>query len=118
MNPVFAYLDRMRQMILKQMEEQSVTVDPVRLTDVNLLKRHILKRCIHGVDLNPMAVELAKVFGAPFIIHSNYIAKSVRETFNKMGKTVLLFEGGKTKDIDPDIKRTFEVIILRFNEIP
>ena len=32
-----------------------------RLTDVNLLKRHVLKRCIYGVDLNPMAVELAKV---------------------------------------------------------
>jgi len=26
-----------------------------------LLKRHVLKRCIYGVDLNPMAVELAKV---------------------------------------------------------
>jgi type II restriction/modification system DNA methylase subunit YeeA len=30
-------------------------------TEVNLLKRHVLKRCIYGVDLNPMAVELAKV---------------------------------------------------------
>ncbi|MEA3376601.1 MAG: TaqI-like C-terminal specificity domain-containing protein, partial [Chloroflexota bacterium] len=29
--------------------------------DVTLLKRHVLKRCIYGVDLNPMAVELAKV---------------------------------------------------------
>jgi hypothetical protein len=28
---------------------------------VNLLKRHVLKRCIYGVDKNPMAVELAKV---------------------------------------------------------
>ena len=28
---------------------------------MNLLKRHVLKRCIYGVDLNPMAVELAKV---------------------------------------------------------
>ena len=34
---------------------------PKRLTDVNLLKRHILKRYIYGVDINPMAVELAKV---------------------------------------------------------
>ena len=32
-----------------------------KLTDINLLKRHVLKRCIYGVDLNPMAVELAKV---------------------------------------------------------
>ena len=38
-----------------------MTVDPAKLTDINLLKRHVLKRCIYGVDLNPMAVELAKV---------------------------------------------------------
>ena len=38
-----------------------MTVDPDKLTDINLLKRHVLKRCIYGVDLNPMAVELAKV---------------------------------------------------------
>ena len=31
------------------------------MTAVNLLKRHVLKHCIYGVDLNPMAVELAKV---------------------------------------------------------
>lgn len=60
-NPVFAHLERMRKTILKEMEDQSITIDPARLTDVNLLKRHILKKCIYGVDLNPMAVELAKV---------------------------------------------------------
>ena len=43
------------------MERQGVLVDAGRLTDVNLLKRHVLKRCAYGVDLNPMAVELAKV---------------------------------------------------------
>ena len=47
--------------ILDQMDEQGVVIDRRRLTDVNLLKRHVLKRCIYGVDLNPMAVELAKV---------------------------------------------------------
>ena len=31
------------------------------ITDLNLLKRRVLKSCIYGVDLNPMAVELAKV---------------------------------------------------------
>ena len=60
-NPVFAHLDLMRRTILKEMDEQGVSIDPKRLTDVNLLKRHILKKCIYGVDLNPMAVELAKV---------------------------------------------------------
>jgi len=60
-NPVTAFLRGTRQAILGEMEHQGVTVDTSRLTDINLLKRHILKRCIYGVDLNPMAVELAKV---------------------------------------------------------
>jgi hypothetical protein len=60
-NPVKFMLDRTRQNILAALAEQPVTVDPEKLTEVNLLKRHVLKRCIYGVDLNPMAVELAKV---------------------------------------------------------
>ena len=60
-NPVTAFLQETRQAIMAEMERQSVTIDASRLTDINLLKRHILKRCIYGVDLNPMAVELAKV---------------------------------------------------------
>ncbi len=32
-----------------------------QLVDKNLVRRFILKRCVYGVDKNPMAVELAKV---------------------------------------------------------
>lgn len=46
------------------------------------------------------AFELAKIFGAPFIVHSDYITKSIRDTINKLGKTILLFEGGKSKNLD------------------
>lgn len=60
-NPVNFALERTRTSILESLGEQGVTVDPAKLTDINLLKRHVLKRCIYGVDLNPMAVELAKV---------------------------------------------------------
>ena len=60
-NPVIAHLSRMRDTILQEMDDKGITIDPKRLTDVNLLKRHVLKRCIYGVDINPMAVELAKV---------------------------------------------------------
>src|SRR5437870_13820978 len=60
-NPVNFALDRTRASILASLGEQGVTVDPDRLTDINLLKRHVLKRCVYGVDLNPMAVALAKV---------------------------------------------------------
>ncbi|SMO74648.1 hypothetical protein SAMN06265379_106135 [Saccharicrinis carchari] len=48
-------------------------------------------------------VRLAKIFGAPFVVHSNYIAKSIRETINKMGKSILLFEGGKSLQLDQSV---------------
>ncbi|MDQ6661823.1 MAG: Eco57I restriction-modification methylase domain-containing protein, partial [Chloroflexota bacterium] len=60
-NPVVHELAETRREIQKEMERQDVTVDMSKLTDINLLKRQVLKRCIYGVDLNPMAVELAKV---------------------------------------------------------
>ena len=60
-NPVTFMLERTRRNILAALGQQGVSVDPDKLTEVNLLKRHVLKRCIYGVDLNPMAVELAKV---------------------------------------------------------
>ena len=60
-NPVTFMLAHTRHNILVALSEQGVSVDDRHLTDINLLKRHVLKRCIYGVDLNPMAVELAKV---------------------------------------------------------
>lgn len=60
-NPVWAYIDQMRRDIVADLETQNVTIDAGRLTRVALLKRAVLKRCIYGVDLNGMAVELAKV---------------------------------------------------------
>lgn len=47
-------------------------------------------------------LELAKVFDAPFIVQSKYIKKSLRETFHKLGKTALLFEGGKSMLYDEE----------------
>ncbi len=60
-NPVVYELAKTRREIQEEMERQRVTIDPGKLTDLNLLKRRVLKSCIYGVDLNPMAVELAKV---------------------------------------------------------
>lgn len=48
-------------------------------------------------------LELAKVFNPPMIVYSNNIVKSLRETLHKMGKTVILFEGGKSKELNPTI---------------
>lgn len=60
-NPVERLLRRTRAEIVAASADQGVIIDETKLIDVNLLKRHVLKRCIFGVDRNPMAVELAKV---------------------------------------------------------
>ncbi|MEX0885886.1 MAG: Eco57I restriction-modification methylase domain-containing protein [Phycisphaeraceae bacterium] len=62
-NPVYTALEHTRRDIVAACAEQNVSLDPYddRLNDVHLLKRHVLKRCIFGVDLNPLACELAKV---------------------------------------------------------
>lgn len=96
-NPVSAALERTREAILASLREQGIEVDEYlrrQLTDVHLLKRHVLKRCIYGVDLNPLATELAKVslwldaftLGAPlsFLDHhlrpgNSLIGSSVKE---------------------------------------
>ena len=51
------------------------------------------------------SLELARVFGAPFIIQSKVIAKSLRETFHELGKTAILFEGGKSSLYDEEAIR-------------
>lgn len=35
--------------------------------------------------------EMAMAFGAPFIVESKYIPKSLRDAINKLGKSILLF---------------------------
>ncbi|MFT5337861.1 MAG: putative deacylase [Sphingobacteriales bacterium] len=45
-------------------------------------------------------MELAIAFGSKFIVHSNTNPKTIRHQLKKMGKTCLLFEGGKSKSLD------------------
>jgi hypothetical protein len=60
-NPVLARIAEIREEILATLREQGITIDADALKDTNLLKRMVMKRCIYGVDLNPMATELAKL---------------------------------------------------------
>ncbi|MFI1744942.1 succinylglutamate desuccinylase/aspartoacylase family protein [Thalassobellus sediminis] len=46
---------------------------------------------------------LAKTFGAPFVLYSKNISKSFRHTCFKLGKSMLLFEGGKSFHIDENV---------------
>lgn len=45
-------------------------------------------------------LELAKAFGAPFIINSAYIDKSFRKEAFKEKKTILVYEGGESMRLD------------------
>ncbi|MBD0399943.1 succinylglutamate desuccinylase/aspartoacylase family protein [Flammeovirga sp. EKP202] len=46
---------------------------------------------------------MAKAFGAPYMMHSKYISHSIRETIHKMGKPIILFEGGKSLHLDKSV---------------
>ena len=109
-NPVTAAMARTRSSILESLVEQGLETDAQlerQLTDVHLIKRHVLKRCIYGVDLNPLATELAKVslwldaftIGAPlsFLDHhvrvgNSLIGATVQRVQEALkGKEALLF---------------------------
>lgn len=60
-NPVIKRIEELKKEIIGEIKRQGVTIDESKLTEVNLIKRMVMKRCIYGVDLNEMAVELAKL---------------------------------------------------------
>lgn len=47
--------------------------------------------------------KLAETFGVPFVLYSKNIKKTFRSTCKNLGKPMLLFEGGKSFQIDNDI---------------
>jgi hypothetical protein len=48
-------------------------------------------------------MELARIFNPPFVIHSSYISKSIRESMSRTPAKILLFEGGKTNSIEDSV---------------
>jgi predicted deacylase len=49
------------------------------------------------------ASELAQVFNPPYIVYSKTIQKSMRDMVHKLGKTILLFEGGKSQIFEENV---------------
>jgi hypothetical protein len=60
-SPLTHRIAEIRRTILANAEARDWTVDQSQLDDRHIVRRMVLKRCVHGVDKNPMAVELAKV---------------------------------------------------------
>ena len=60
-SPIVQRIEKIRSKILQNAKKKHWTVKEEQLDDKNIIRRMILKRCVFGVDKNPMAVELAKV---------------------------------------------------------
>ena len=60
-SPVLASIEQTRTDIIRQATIHKWPFVMEHLDDRHIVRRTILKRCIYGVDKNPMAVELAKV---------------------------------------------------------
>ena len=60
-SPVVDLLTITQNAILDQAREAEWALDEAHLTDKAVIRRIVLKRCIYGVDKNPLTVELAKV---------------------------------------------------------
>ena len=60
-HPLLEELEDDRNTILAEQSKLNISIDENLLTHDVLLKRKIMKRCIFGVDLNPMATEIAKL---------------------------------------------------------
>ena len=99
-SPLNERIEEIRKTIKANAQTSGWRVDDEQLDDRHIVRRMVLKRCVHGVDKNPMAVELAKValwlhtftVGAPlsFLDHhlrcgDSLFGSWVREGIDKAG---------------------------------
>ena len=61
LNGVVTELSRLRQAALDGIEKAGGSVEGVEIENVQLLRRQIARRCIYGVDINNIAVQLARL---------------------------------------------------------
>ena len=60
-SPLLDRVAAIRADILRRARQSNWKVNEAQLTDQAIIRRLVLKRCIYGVDKNPLTVELAKV---------------------------------------------------------
>ncbi len=60
-SPLVKRVESIRGEIIRRAEELRWVLDEEQLNDQSIIRRMVLKRCIYGVDKNPLTVELAKV---------------------------------------------------------
>ena len=80
-HPLLVEIESDRLAVISEQKKNGIMIDERLLTHDVLLKRKIMKRCIFGVDINPLAVELAKMslwldsfaIGIPFTYLDHHI---------------------------------------------
>ena len=60
-HPMLAEIEKDRQTVISEQKGRGIAINEGLLTHDTLLKRRVMKRCIFGVDINPLAAELARV---------------------------------------------------------
>ena len=60
-SPLVERVETIRSEIIQRSMELNWVLDETQLNDQAIIRRMVLKRCIYGVDKNPLTVELAKV---------------------------------------------------------
>ena len=106
-SPLTERIEKIRETIRTNAQKSGWRADDEQLDDRHIVRRMVLKRCVYGVDKNPMAVELAKValwlhtftVGAPlsFLDHhlrcgDSLFGSWVREGIDKAGASLFLRE--------------------------
>jgi len=127
-SPLSDKIEDIRVTILKNAKAASWTIDEAQLDDRHIVRRMVLKRCVYGVDKNPMAVELAKValwlhtftVGAPlsFIDHHLHAGDSlfglwVRDAIDKasaMGGELFYSEALRNAQRSAEAMKTIEAL--------
>ncbi len=127
-SPLATKIDDIRRTILKNARNANWTIDEAQLDDRHIVRRMVLKRCVYGVDKNPMAVELAKValwlhtftVGAPlsFIDHHLHAGDSlfglwVRDAIDKasaLGGELLYIDALRNAQRSAEAMKTIEAL--------
>lgn len=137
-HPILQSLEAQRTALLDSLEAQGLNEAARRailphLDDLRLLKRLVMKRCLFGVDLNPMAVELAKLslwldsftLGAPlsFLDHhlksGNSLVGATLEGYRALRQDAQgalvgagLFAEGQSFDVETVLARLHDLVAL------
>ena len=106
-SPLEMRISKIRVEIIQRAIESNWALDKTQLTDQAIIRRMVLKRCIFGVDKNPLTVELAKVslwlhsftVGAPLSFLDHHL---------RYGDSLL---GLKVSEATEDLRRINEIFL-------